>query len=197
MESKIASFTRAAVIQPLCSIIVLNYSKHISRLQGYCLHAIVLLFLVVSNQACSIDRKQGIKKDFNTGLVSTYTNIEPESTWLEMNQEVLNHTDIPIGESFLLINENVMGLQEKDGKISTGCSLRIIEENGKVLLDEKDLFSGNDVFTKQETTRLKCTVNTGNPMEVDKNYKVQVVFWDKFGDGRIVNECTIKSIDMP
>lgn len=114
-----------------------------------------------------------------------------------MNNEVLNHTDIPLGESFLLITENVTGMEVKDGKVSAGCLLRISEENGQTLSEEKDLFAGNDIFKKDEATRLKCTINTGKPMEWEKKYKVQVVFWDKYGNGKITNECTIRSIDIP
>ena len=114
-----------------------------------------------------------------------------------MNNEVLNHTDIPLGESFLLVNENVTGMEVKDGKVSAGCWLRISEENGQILSEEKDLFAGNDIFKKDEATRLKCTINTGKPMEWEKKYKVQVVFWDKYGNGKITNECTIMSIDIP
>ena len=88
-------------------------------------------------------------------------------------------------------------MQVKDGKVSVGCSLRISDENGKVLFQDKDLFAGNDVFEKEEATRLKCTINTGKPMEWEKNYNIQVIFWDKYGDGKIVNECTIRSIDIP
>jgi hypothetical protein len=64
-------------------------------------------------------------------------------------------------------------------------------------LEEKDLFAGNDVFRKDSATRLKCSISTGKPMEWEKNYNIQVVFWDKYGSGKIVNECTIRSIDIP
>jgi hypothetical protein len=155
------------------------------------------LFLLLFITACSGKKSAGVKKDFNTGLTSTYSNMEPGSVLLMMNNEVLNHTDIPIGESFVLINENVTGMTVKEGKVSAGCSLRISDESGRVLLEQKDLFAGADVFAKEDATRLKCTVNTGSPMEWEKKYKIQVVFWDKYGDGKIVNECTIRSIDVP
>ncbi len=155
------------------------------------------LLLVLIFSACSGKKIAGVKKNLSTGLTSTYHTMALESAILMMNDEVLNHTDIPLGERFLLINENVTGLQEQDGKVSVGCSLRISDENGKVLLDEKDLFAGDDVFVKEEATRLKCTINTGKPMEWEKNYQLQVVFWDKYGDGKIVNEWSIRSIDIP
>lgn len=40
---------------------------------------------------------------------------------LVMNDEVLNHTDIPIGEKFIVINDGVSGLVAKNGKVKVGC----------------------------------------------------------------------------
>lgn len=147
--------------------------------------------------SCSAKKTAGVTKDFNTGLTAQYINMQPKSVFLVMNSEVLGHTDIPLGESFVLVNDEIEGMIEKNGHVSAGCSLRISDENGKILLEEKDLFAGNDVFKKDSATRLKCTINTGKPMEWEKNYNIQVVFWDKYGTGKIINECTIRSIDIP
>lgn len=147
--------------------------------------------------SCSAKKTAGVTKDFNTGLTAQYINMQPKSVFLVMNSEVLGHTDIPLGESFVLVNDEIEGMIEKNGNVSAGCSLRISDENGKILLEEKDLFADNDVFKKDSATRLKCTINTGKPMEWEKNYNIQVVFWDKFGTGKIINECTIRSIDIP
>ena len=171
--------------------------KQVLQVPAGLLPVLSSLLLILLLPACSMHKTAGVKKDLTTGLTSTYQNMEMEKAVLMMNEEILNHTDIPIGESFLLINENVTGMQVKDGKVSVGCSLRISDENGTVLFQDKDLFAGNDVFAKEEATRLKCTINTGKPMEWEKNYQIQVVFWDKYGDGKIVNECTIRSIDIP
>lgn len=89
------------------------------------------------------------------------------------------------------------GLQLKDGKISVGCSLLIEDTAGQVLLHETDLFKGRDVFNKEDANFLKCTINTGQPMQSEERYIVKVSFWDKYGEGRINNSCTIRAIDMP
>ena len=156
------------------------------------------LFLSLLIVSCGSKKNvAGITKDFNTGLTAQHSNMQPKSVFLVMNNEVLSHTDIPLGESFVLVNDEIDGMVEKDGNVSAGCSLRISDEAGKILLEEKDLFAERDVFKKDSATRLKCTINTGAPMEWEKNYKIQVVFWDKYGTGKIINECTIRSIDIP
>lgn len=163
------------------------------------LNYLLLAFTGVILFSCngSVGGSAGIKKDFGTGLVSTYKNLEPEKVFLVMNDEVLNHTDIPIGETFFLINDNVKGLKEKDGKVSVGCSLKITDQKGKVLLDEKDLFKGEDVLKKEDAKMLRCTITTGDPMQWEEKYDVLVKFWDKYGDGSIENKVTIRAIDIP
>src|SRR5687768_15089792 len=155
------------------------------------------IFLSILLVACGSKKTAGVTKDFNTGLTAQYINMQPKSVFLVMNNEVLGHTDIPLGESFVLVNDEIDGMIEKNGNVSAGCSLRISDGEGTILLEEKDLFAGNDVFKKDSATRLKCSINTGKPMEWEKNYNIQVVFWDKYGSGKIVNECTIRSIDIP
>ena len=155
------------------------------------------IFLSMLFVSCGSKKTAGVTKDFNTGLTAQYINMQPKSIFLVMNNEVLGHTDIPLGESFVLVNDEIDGMVEKNGNVSAGCSLRISDEKGIILLEEKDLFAGNDVFKKDSATRLKCTINTGKPMEWEKNYNIQVVFWDKYGTGKIINECTIRSIDIP
>ena len=139
----------------------------------------------------------GVKKDLATGLVTSYKEIEPGKAILVMNDEVINHTDIPIGEKFVVINDGVDGLVIKNDKVKVGCYLKIADESGNVLLEEKDLFAGNDEFSPKDARLLKCTVSTGEPMKWEENYKVLVSFWDKQGKGRIDNTVTIKMIDLP
>lgn len=158
---------------------------------------VIILLLSAILFSCQAQSSAGIKKDFNTGLTATYKNIEPDEVLLVMNDEVLNHTDIPIGESFLLINKNIKGLVEKNDKVSVGCSLTISDKKGKKILEAADLFKDNDTFNKKDVTYLKCTVSTGEPMQWEETYDVVVTFWDKYGTGKIVNNVSIRIIDIP
>ncbi len=139
----------------------------------------------------------GIKKDLTTGLTTNYKDIEPAKTYMVMNDEVINHTDIPLGEKFVLINDGINGLVLKEGKVKVGCYLKITDTTGKIMLEEKDLFAGNDEFAPKDAKMLKCTVTTGAPMKWDESYNVMVSFWDKNSKGRIDNTVTIKMIDIP
>ncbi len=176
---------------------ILERRNHIAwalSVKTACIAIIAFIMLLAS---CNTPVSVGIKKDFNTGMSSSYTSMEPEKVMLVMNNEVLNHTDIPLGESFLIVNDGIKGMKTKDGKVKVGCSLSIMDKKGAVLLNEKDLFAGHDEFDEKDAKMLKCTVNTGEPMKWEEKYDVAVTFWDKNGTGKIENKVTIRSIDMP
>jgi hypothetical protein len=158
----------------------------------------VISFVTILLLNFSCDHKvAGIKKDLATGLTTTYKGMEPAKAFMIMNDEVINHTDIPLGEQFLVINDGINGLVIKNGKVKVGCYLKIADNSGVILLEEKDLFAANDDFPEKEARMLKCTVSTGKPMKWEEDYYVTVSFWDKQGSGRIDNTVTIKTIDIP
>ncbi len=80
---------------------------------------------------CNSPVAVGVDKDLNTGMITNYKNMKPEKLVLVMNDEVLKHTDIPFGESFMIVNDKLQGLVAKDGKVSIGCSLVIIAKKGR------------------------------------------------------------------
>jgi hypothetical protein len=158
--------------------------------------AIVLLIIAIS--ACNAQLPAaGTVKDITTGLTATYKKLKPSKVLMVMNGEVIHHTDIPIGESFVLVNEGVKGLTVKDDKVAVGCSLTIKDKSGKILLQSDDLFKKSGILNKDSADYLRCTVFTGKPMKWEEHYYVTVVFWDKYGTGKIENKVTVRCIDIP
>ncbi len=137
----------------------------------------------------------GVNKNLNTGMSTSYKGISTSGTKMIMNDEALNHADIPLGKSFIIVNDKVKGLTEKEGKVSVGCALTISDKDGKVLLSEPDLFKDNAVFEKIDY--LRCLVNTGSPMKPEEKYNVHVIFTDKYGTGKIENDVTVRMINNP
>jgi hypothetical protein len=160
--------------------------------------AIMMLLLIAVVSACSAQEPAtGMVKDITTGLSASYKNIKPGKVLLVMNDEIIHHTDIPLGESFYLVNNNIKGLTVKEGKVAVGCALTIKNKAGKTLLHSDDLFNRNDTFKKDSVSFLRCKVSTGNPMKWEEKYYVTVIFWDKYGTGRIENKVAIRCIDLP
>lgn len=156
------------------------------------------LSLIIALNSCNAPLpKKGIIKNLNTGITSTYNGIKLEKALLVMNGEEINHTDIPLGESFDLINTGIEGLQEKNNVVSIGCSLLIKDKEGNILLNADDLYKDNGIYKKDSARFLRCTISTGEPMKWEEKYDIKVVFWDKFGEGKIENNFTIRCIDIP
>ena len=160
--------------------------------------AIAMLLLIIVISACNAQPPlAGTVKDNTTGLTATYKALKPGKVSLVMNDEILNHTDIPLGETFMLVNNGIKGLTVKDGKVSVGCALTIKDKTGKAMLQSSDLFKGSDILDKDSADYLRCVVYTGTPMQWEEKYDVTVVFWDKYGTGKIENKVTIRCIDIP
>ncbi|CAN5836061.1 hypothetical protein BH11BAC4_BH11BAC4_24340 [soil metagenome] len=153
--------------------------------------AIYMILLTGLISGCSFS-KTGIIKNVNTGHTATYKNLEPEAIMILVNGKELTDNEIPLGESFVVVNNKTKGLTQKEGNVSFGCSLVIKDEAGQELMNEADLFKGDDVINASPTTVLRCTVNTGKPMKAQTNYHITVTFWDKYGTGNIVNTVTVK-----
>lgn len=163
-----------------------------SVIRGFMFALCILVF-----SACRNLPGIGVKKDLNTDLTTTYRSMLPAETILVMNGEVIRHTDIPLGESVTIINQNVTGLTIKNGQFSAGCALQISDEKGRPLFNQPDLFAGKDVFDAEKNITLKCTINTGSPMQWNGVYTATVKFWDKYGKGELVNEVKLRMTDYP
>jgi hypothetical protein len=159
--------------------------------------ASVLIISMLFGIACSDIPQTGIIKNTTNGVVTTYSSIKPEGAILIMNDEELNHNQIPLGEEFILINHGVSGFTEVDHRVSVGGELTIRSKAGDVLLHMEDMYKQNSSFHKDSIGLLRCYVSTGRPMNYDEKYDVNVRFWDKLGDGEIINHLEIEIIDLP
>ncbi len=158
---------------------------------------LVLVILTASFLFSCTQNKKGSYTNLTTGMVTSYQHIAVGQTDMVMNKEVINHRDIPLGESFEIINTTVKGLVVKEDKVAISCSLFIKDVQGNVVFNENDLFNGNGNFHKDSASYLRCTINTGSPMEWDEEYTVVTVFKDKNGKGQIENKVVIRMIDIP
>lgn len=129
--------------------------------------------------------------------VRTDKSMQPGKALPALNEEIPGFTDIPLGESFILVNDNIEHLKEKKGKVSVGCSLVITDEKGKIIQEIADTYRGNDTFNKKDLEYMHCIITAAKPMEWGKSYDVVITFWDKYGTGKIINKLEIRIIDTP
>jgi hypothetical protein len=114
-----------------------------------------------------------------------------------MNGEVVEHNQVVLGEKLEVITNKITGLTERNGLVSVGGELKVSDKAGNVLLYMEDMFDANQTFNRDSVSFLRCTVSTGSPMKYDESYDVEIRYWDKFGDGEIMNEFEIEIIDVP
>ena len=182
------------------SVLIEHISRKFSKFQfnrSSLLRIILIITIGLGTSSCQAQTLRGVKKDLNTGLRTTYENLVPGETEMVMNGEVIGHTDIPLGEEFIIVNKGVRGLVTKAGKVSVGCSLVITDKKNNILLKDQDLFKNVNGIDVAKAKYLKCIVSTGKPMEWEEEYNVHVVFWDKWGQGKIVNDVSIRMVDIP
>jgi hypothetical protein len=147
--------------------------------------------------SCDKIPQTGIINNVTNGVTTTYKNLKPEEVLKVMNDEVVQHDQVVLGESLEVITNKVTGFTERDGRVSVGGELKVMDHSGKVLLHIDDLFDPERTFHRDSISFLRCTVSTGAPMKYNESYDVEIRYWDKFGDGEIVNEFTMEIIDVP
>lgn len=135
--------------------------------------------------------------DSQTGMVTETDNIRFKKAFIRMNGEVLGHTDIPLGDTFVVVNEGVEGFTIREGKISIGCELKITDTLGKEIFRAPDLFEGQNIRDPSQARMLSCTITTGEPMNWEEYYDVKVVFFDQWAPRTISNQVRIRMIDIP
>jgi hypothetical protein len=168
-----------------------------------CMLVIPILLIACEQQSISLSKRSlrdgtlsGVISNPSTQLSAKYESMKTEDVQLVMNGEVLTHTDIPLGERFYIVNEDVSGLEVKAGNVSVGCLLEIKDEEGNTIFLKEDLFSSNDIFEKEKAKMLRCIISTGRPMKAGHYYTIRAVFRDKWGKGKIENRCRIRMTDM-
>ena len=164
------------------------------------LNKIISALLVISSasfMSCEKIPQAGIINNVTNGVTTSYKNLKPEEVLKVMNDEVVEHNQVILGEELEVITNKVTGFTEREGRVSVGGELKVTDYTGKVLLHIDDLFEPGRTFHHDSISFLRCTVSTGSPMKYNETYDVEIRYWDKSGDGEIVNEFTMEIIDIP
>ncbi len=139
------------------------------------LFAAILLFY-----GCSGGFSKGSKKDFTTGLATSYNGFSIEDVYMtDSAGNRLQNNQVTLGTSFMVEVTGVKNYQEKDGKVYPGCQIILTDKNKKELLNLPDAFADQQGLAPSEATTLKATLNTGSPMIAGEAYTVYIRFFDK------------------
>jgi hypothetical protein len=154
---------------------------------AHCLIAIVAVIMLVS---CST----GVNKDFSTGLSVSYDGLSMDKAYLVGGKDKAVDTDkVPLNSEVSIVVQGVGNYELKDGKAYPGLALTVMDENGKAVIDEQDLFAESDGYPPTDAAILRGTITVGAPMKSGATYHVQMRVWDKNKtDSQITAEVEIK-----
>jgi hypothetical protein len=155
---------------------------------------ITVLFAFIG--ALLISCSTGVHKDFSTGLSVSYDGFKIDKAYLVGGKDKAVDVDkVPLNSEVSIVVQGVENYELKDGGAYPGLALTVMDEKGKAVIDEQDLFSSGDGYPPTDAAILRGTVTVGAPMKSGETYHVQMRIWDKNKPGNQINaEVDIKVI---
>lgn len=80
------------------------------------------------------------------------------------------------------------GWKVKNGKVAIGASEKVMTSEATTILDEADLFSGNDIVDAKDAGVIVLKVVLNRVDKLYDYYQVNFRVWDKEGDGEITGD---------
>jgi len=139
----------------------------------------LLLLLVTSCGGGGFSK--GVKKDFTTGLTSSYNGLSVDDIYLadDKGKKMINN-QIILGSELIVVASGVDNYKLLNGKAYPGCTIILTDKNSNEILNIPDAFSSLSSGVKaSEAAELKATLTTGDPMQVGETYQLYVHFFDK------------------
>ncbi|MCK4749244.1 MAG: hypothetical protein KAT15_19460 [Bacteroidales bacterium] len=131
----------------------------------------------------SCDFNKSIHKDLATGLVTRGDGLSCESVYLAKGEETIKRNSFIYGEKFLVVFNNIEGFHKTDNYAFPGMSMRVTGEEGEVLLEEDDLYSGATEGYNYDPLQLHATITAAAPIHSGNTYHLEIKIWDKKGEG--------------
>lgn len=156
---------------------------------------------------CSVGDK-GETKDANPPVVkdgaSIYNGIEVKSNGVKVNKAYLIYEDGTRvkDDNFVDFKQPVKvaifvdeGWTEKDGKVFLGASEKVTTDDGKVVLDEADIFANDTVgATPSDAKIITITFSLKLEKEIQPTkFNVNFKVWDKNGEGYVEGQYKLSS----
>ncbi len=149
-------------------------------------------FMICFLSTCSV----GVKKDSLTGLSCSYKGLSLEDAYLTVDNEEIKTNEIEYGKKVSIVLTGVEGYDLDGGKVKLGCKIVVSDMEGNAVISADDVFAASHEggLKPGEAEMLNASLTVGKPLEIDKQYKWETLFWDKNGKGTINTEITLKVI---
>jgi len=101
----------------------------------------------------------------------------------EANNVIIGN-EAKFNENIYLIFEGLEGFQEEDGEIFIGLSLKVMDSEGEIIIDEEDLIGDTGLRPSQIKEQLAPNFIIRNT-SVSTPVSCEILIWDKKGDSNI------------
>ena len=136
--------------------------------------ALLLLFL----NSCSV--ANGAYADATNGVSYTYKGISVGSYSFTSNDKKLDKNEIPYENKISFNLKDLKGFKIKGGKFFVDCTFKMKDKDGKVMLENADMFKEiNEQGGLSEGENLALAVTTGDPLKVNSTYTCEFTIKDK------------------
>ena len=137
----------------------------------------------------------GFAKNSNGDLIIESNGLSLNDAYLSSYGQRFSSNQLQFQTKVKLNLDGIRGYAIKDDKVFIGCSMQVIDKYGKALLNETDLFPGDDGLERNTAGNLYLNLVVGTPMRLGASYTWIVKVWDKVGHGEVRIELKFKVIE--
>jgi hypothetical protein len=138
----------------------------------------VVLACTIVLSACNFS--VGTNKDFDTGLSYSYHGFAVEKVALvDPDNLPMSNNEVALDSEVIIVVDGLANYTLKNELAFPGMMLRVTDSQGNPIIDESDLFEGNNGYPPADASVLRGTITVANPMAQGQTYHVVMRVWDK------------------
>ena len=129
----------------------------------------------------------GTGTDFSSGISYNYNGLGMEKAYVTLNDEVHSSKEVALGTKPRINVVGIYGWELKEGNAMVGLDLVVVEDNGTVVLEIKDMLAADypDGVPGDQADAFNAYIEVLEPMEPNREYDVKLTVYDKNGEGKI------------
>ncbi len=143
--------------------------------------AIQAMLILVITFSCDFSRS--VKKDFQSGLLTTGKGLSCEEVYLAVREEPVQMSTFTYGEVLQVWFDDIEGFSQEDGRAYPGMRMLVISDLGDTVLRNDDLYAGITEGVDLSPLRLEAEVTLAKPIHSGHSHTLRIYIWDKKGKG--------------
>jgi hypothetical protein len=138
------------------------------------------LFAASAIVLCNCNFSVGTKKDLSTGLSYSYNGFSVgEVVLVDADNMPKSNNEVQLNSQVALVVQGLTNYELKDNKAFPGLMLMVTDKDGVAVINEADLFAGNEGYAPEDAAVLRGSITVGTPMKTGETYHVKMRVWDK------------------